>query len=124
VDSDSLECDFEDANANQFILDAYQFRSNTDASDYFNWLVEHNEGSVSACGPIAQDPCTTPWSNARFPASSGQVMVAADPNTGSGANELWWILPSQNAVFVLTPPSGDASSVFALTWFDQNVSTS
>jgi hypothetical protein len=51
-------------------------------------------------------------------------MVAADPNTGSGANGLWWILPSENAVFALTPPSGDASSVFALTWFDQRVTTS
>jgi hypothetical protein len=64
-----------------------------------------------------------PWSNPTFPASSDQVAVVADPNTGSGANQLWWILPSEDAVFALTPPSGDASTVFAQSWFDQNVST-
>jgi hypothetical protein len=114
VDTDSIECDWQDGNGQNWDLSAWQFNSSGDAENYFIGLVHNNVPTAEACAPLPVEPCIDSWTNTEHPTAQGQDL--AQNLTGT----VWWVLPSQHIVYSLTT-TGDDTGAIAISWWEQNV---
>ena len=114
VDTDSIECDWQDVHGQNWDLSAWQFNSSSDAQNYFIGLVHNNVPTAEACASLAVEPCVDSWSSTEHPAAPGQDL--AQNVTGT----VWWVLPSQHIVYSLTT-TGDDTGAIAISWWEQNV---